>query len=119
MLRLARVISGVREYAYVKRCQASAAALVLFVVLALFAQFVSLLWRESQLVRREQAIDQLYEKTHEIGQLAEQTSRRIDQNLDRLQQYLDSMDANFNRMSQISAQASTANELPLEPAPLR
>jgi hypothetical protein len=119
MLRLARVISSVREYAYVKRYQTSAAALVLFVMLALFAQFVTLLWRESQLVRREQAIDRLYEKTQEIGQLAEQTSRRIDQNLDRMQQYLDSMDANFNRMRQVSSQASTSDELPLELAPLR
>jgi septal ring factor EnvC (AmiA/AmiB activator) len=119
MLRLWKAISGIRKYMCIWMYRTWSTAAVLLVALALLSQFVSLLWKESQLVRREQVLNRMYEEILEIVQVAEQTTRRIEENLNQHRQNLGSIEANIQEMSHLSAQISSPVELPLEPAPSR
>ena len=80
-------------------------------------QFLSLQVREAQLNRREQALERSYEQVHGIIQATEQIARRIEEDLDRQQELMDSLQANLPELRAALTRQTPPLELPLDPAP--
>jgi hypothetical protein len=117
MPHLGKALSGGWKHLFRNRPRLWYAAAVLLLTLVPLTQFVNLQLKERQLAQREQMLDRMYEKMHEIVQFTEQAARRVEQNLSQQQQTLSSMKANLQETNHLAAQVPTPVVLPLEPAP--